>query len=98
MITKFMTEITTRINPFCTSSRATRLFLSQIPPNARMEGLVVNNTTLPRGSTEKPMLRVKFKDGKVMDLDCTSSTIKGLTEEVDRHSRALQKKADLQDA
>ncbi|KAL5614474.1 hypothetical protein BROUX41_004579 [Berkeleyomyces rouxiae] len=98
MITKFMIEITSRVNPFSTTSRAARLFLSQIPPNARAEGLVIKSTVLPQGSTEKPLLQVKFKDGKIMDLDCVSTNIKGLTEEVDRHSRALQKKADIQDA
>ncbi|KAL1901676.1 39S ribosomal protein L44, mitochondrial [Ceratocystis pirilliformis] len=98
MITKFMTQITSRVNPFSRASRSTRLFLSQIPPNARVEGLVVNNTVLPQDSVEKPLLQVKFKDGRVMDLDCMGTNIKGLVEEVDRHSRALQKKADIQDA
>jgi large subunit ribosomal protein L53 len=32
-----------------------------------------------------------------MNLDCENMGIKGLIEEVDRHSRILQKQADLSD-
>lgn len=38
------------------------------------------------------------EDGKLLDLDCESLGIKSLVEECDRHSRALQKQADLADA
>lgn len=37
------------------------------------------------------------EDGKEMNLDCERLGIKGVVEEVDRHSRALQKQADLND-
>lgn len=37
------------------------------------------------------------EDGKVLDLDCENMGIKRLVEECDRHSRALQKQADLAD-
>lgn len=39
----------------------------------------------------------KTEDGKEMNLDCETLGIKGIIEEVDRHSRALQKQADLTD-
>lgn len=35
------------------------------------------------------------EDGKEMNLDGEKLGIKGIIEEVDRHSRALQKQADL---
>lgn len=35
------------------------------------------------------------EDGKEMDFNCSKINIKGLVEEVDRHSRQLQKAADL---
>lgn len=38
------------------------------------------------------------EDGKLLDLDCENIGIKGLIEECDRHSRVLQKQADLADA
>jgi large subunit ribosomal protein L53 len=125
MITRFITEVNTKFNPFSTSSRATRLFLSYLPPNARASGMLINTTLLSRTSTEPNSLSVKFsalysarrppsppvalrppsqhrtdmpvftEDGKEMKLDGEALGIKGLIEEVDRHSRALQKQVDL---
>ncbi|RYP09241.1 hypothetical protein DL770_002248 [Monosporascus sp. CRB-9-2] len=95
MITRFITEVNTKFNPFSTRSRATRLFLSSLPPNARANGMQINTKLLPRTSTEPASLHVKFKDGKEMNLDGEKLGIKGIVEEVDRHSRALQKQADL---
>ncbi|KAF9879917.1 putative 39S ribosomal protein L53/MRP-L53 [Colletotrichum karsti] len=97
MITKFMTEIKTKFNPFSPAAKSARLFLSFIPPAARSSGMTINTTLLPRTSTEPPSLLVKFKDGKEMNLDCERMGIKNLIEEVDRHSRGLQKQADLTD-
>ncbi|KAK2072740.1 hypothetical protein P8C59_007077 [Phyllachora maydis] len=51
---------------------------------------------LPRTTSEPDALLVKFKDGKEMKLDCDMG-IKGVIEEIDRHSRVLQKQADLSD-
>lgn len=59
MITKFMSEVTTRFNPFSPNARSARLFLSLLPPNAR-KSIVVNTTLLPQKSTEPSSLRVKF--------------------------------------
>lgn len=55
----------------------------------------INASILPRTSTERPTLVVKFKDGKEMSLDGEKLGIKGIVEEVDRHSRVLQKQSDL---
>ncbi|KAI1398745.1 putative ribosomal protein YmL44, mitochondrial [Hypoxylon fuscum] len=97
MITRFITEVNTKFNPFSMRSRATRLFLSSLPPNARATGMQINTSLLPRTSTEAATLHVKFKDGKEMSLDGEKLGIKGIVEELDRHSRALQKQADLTD-
>ncbi|TDZ12868.1 54S ribosomal protein L44 [Colletotrichum spinosum] len=97
MITKFMTEVKTKFNPFSPAARSARLFLSFIPPTARKTGMTISTTLLPRGSQEPSSLYVKFKDGKEMNLDCERMGIKSLIEEVDRHSRGLQKAADLND-
>ncbi|KAI1817875.1 39S ribosomal protein L53/MRP-L53-domain-containing protein [Poronia punctata] len=97
MITRFITEVKTKFNPFSMRSRATRLFLSYLPPNARNQGMQITTKLLPRTSTEPNSLVVKFKDGKTMDLNGEVLGIKGIIEEVDRHSRALQKQADLSD-
>ncbi|KAI1254855.1 hypothetical protein MGN70_002915 [Eutypa lata] len=96
MITRFITEVNTKFNPFSLRSRATRLFLSSLPPDARANGMQIHSTIMPRASTEPSLLHVKFKDGKEMKLDSEKLGIKGIIEEVDRHSRALQKQADLE--
>ncbi|KAF3768959.1 putative ribosomal protein YmL44, mitochondrial [Cryphonectria parasitica EP155] len=98
MITRFITEVTTKINPFSVKSRSARLFLTVLPPSARSQGMTINTKLLPKTAAEKTSLQVKFKDGKLLDLDCESMGIKGLIEECDRHSRLLQKQAALADA
>ncbi|KAI1503232.1 putative ribosomal protein YmL44, mitochondrial [Biscogniauxia marginata] len=97
MITRFITEVKTKFNPFSLRSRPVRLFLSCFPPNARQSGMQINAQVLPRTATEPSTLYIKFKDGKEMNLDAEKLGIKGIVEEVDRHSRALQKQADLAD-
>ncbi|KAK7745025.1 39S ribosomal protein L44, mitochondrial [Cytospora paraplurivora] len=98
MITRFITEVTTKINPFSAHSKSARLFLTSLPPTARSQGMLIQTKLLPRSAAEKNSLQVKFKDGKLLDLDCENIGIKGLIEECDRHSRVLQKQADLADA
>ncbi|KAK4136352.1 hypothetical protein BT67DRAFT_447768 [Trichocladium antarcticum] len=95
MITRFITDVTTRFNPFSARARSARLFLSFLPPGARASGMNISAQLLPRASTEPSSLHIKFKDGKEMKLDCEGMGIKSIIEEVDRHSRVLQKEADL---
>ncbi|KAH6853816.1 39S ribosomal protein L53/MRP-L53-domain-containing protein [Chaetomium sp. MPI-CAGE-AT-0009] len=97
MITRFITEVNTRFNPFSARARSARLFLSFLPPTARSSGMSITTQLLPRTSTAPSTLHIKFKDGKEMNLDCEAMGIKSIVEEVDRHSRALQKASDLAD-
>lgn len=137
MITRFITDVTTRFNPFTARSKSARLFLSFLPPTARSSGMNITAQMLPRASTEPSTLLVKFstshayrvvhpmkegdsierdrqskewlellhanpdaiqtEDGKELNIDCEAMGIKSIIEEVDRHSRALQKAADLAD-
>ncbi|KXH52464.1 39S ribosomal protein L53/MRP-L53 [Colletotrichum nymphaeae SA-01] len=97
MITKFMTEITTKFNPFSPAAKSARLFMSNIPPTARSTGTTIKTILLPRTSTEPASLYVKFKDGKEITIDCEKMGVQNMIEEVDRHSRGLQKAADLTD-
>lgn len=60
MMTKFMTEITAKFNPFSACAKPARLFLTFLPPNARANGTVINTTLLPRTSAEPSSLYVKF--------------------------------------
>ncbi|KAM7209076.1 39S ribosomal protein L53/MRP-L53 domain containing protein [Naviculisporaceae sp. PSN 640] len=96
MISRFITEVRTTFNPFSPKTRSIRLFLSNLPPTARAEGMSIQTQLLPKTSKEASSLYIKFKDGKEMNLDVESMGIKSIVEEVDRHSRQLQKKADLE--
>ena len=60
MITRFITEVSTRFNPFSMRSRAARLFLSSLPSDVRASGVQIHTTLLPRGSEEPSTLLVKF--------------------------------------
>jgi len=59
MITRYLTEVVTRFNPFLPSARAARIFLTNIPAEARLQ-MRVSSTILPKSSPEKPLLEIKF--------------------------------------
>ncbi|KAL6715898.1 39S ribosomal protein L44, mitochondrial [Lecanora helva] len=94
MITKHLTEVITKFNPFTKTSKTCRVFLANLPANARTT-MKVNTTVLPRESQEPSSLWLKFKDGKEMQLDTERLRIGDVEEEVDRHSRMLNRKAEL---
>lgn len=60
MISRFITDVTTRFNPFSPRAKAARLFLTFLPPNARSSGMNIQTTLLPRTSTEPSTLSIKF--------------------------------------
>lgn len=60
MISRFITEVNTKFNPFSSKAKAARLFLTFLPPNARSQGMNISTTLLPRGSTEPSKLYIKF--------------------------------------
>ncbi|KAK0659213.1 39S ribosomal protein L53/MRP-L53-domain-containing protein [Cercophora samala] len=95
MITRFITEVQTAFNPFSPRAKSARLFLSFLPPNARSSGMSITTRLLPRASDAPSKLYVKFRDGKELNIDADNMGIKSIIEEVDRHSRILQKADDL---
>ncbi|KAF9736297.1 hypothetical protein PMIN06_008268 [Paraphaeosphaeria minitans] len=95
MITRFLTDVRVRFNPFSPRAKPARVFLSLIPPNARADGMKVETKVLPRTSTEPATLDVKFKDGKELKLELDKMRIPEVMEEVDRHSRLLARKEEL---
>lgn len=126
MMTKFITEVTAKFNPFSPCAKPARLFLTYLPPNARSTGMKINTILMPRTAAAPSSLKVKFstfttlngsprprrllwtitrktatneasEDGKELDFECDKTNIKGLVGECDRHSRQLQKAADLSD-
>lgn len=60
MMTRFITDVTTRFNPFSARAKSARLFLSFLPPNARAAGMNVTTQLLPRHSAEPSSLHIKF--------------------------------------
>ncbi|KAK0657630.1 39S ribosomal protein L53/MRP-L53-domain-containing protein [Cercophora newfieldiana] len=96
MLTHWISEVSTRFNPFSASAKTARLFLTRLPPGARASGMNITTQLLPRASTEPSSLFIKFKDGHEMKLDCDTMNIKGVVEVVERHTRQLQKQADLE--
>jgi len=94
MITRFITNVQTVFNPFSPRSKTARVFLSFLPSNAR-QTIKIDTKTLPRDSRERSFVQLEFKDGKKMKLDAEKMGIKGVIEEVDRHSRILARQEEL---
>ncbi|KAI9749586.1 MAG: 39S ribosomal protein L44, mitochondrial [Lichina confinis] len=94
MITRFLTDVTTSFNPFLHGSKTARLFLAFLPADAR-KTMRINTKLLPRSSREASQLQLKFKDGKEMSLDVEKLSVRDIIEEVDRHSRVLNREAAL---
>lgn len=59
MITKFMTEVTAKFNPFSACAKPARLFLTQIPPGQRL-AMIVQSTLMSRTAKEPSSIYVKF--------------------------------------
>jgi len=103
---RFLTSLTTTINPFSRLSKVPRLFLAQLPPKARSQ-LKMDVTQLPRGSVDPSTLKLTFKDGKEMsfvfqeldekakELGVEKIKLQDVLEEVDRHCRILGRKEAL---
>lgn len=94
MITRFLTEVNTKFNPFTRTAKTARNFLALLPPNARAE-MKINAKMLPRTSKDPTTLDLKFKDGKEMKLDLEKLKIRDVEEEVNRHSRLLARQEEL---
>ncbi|KAF2675459.1 hypothetical protein BT63DRAFT_420648 [Microthyrium microscopicum] len=94
MITKYLTEVTAKFNPFSKRAKAARIFLSCIPADARAQ-MKITTSLLPPHPVKPTVLDVKFKDGKEMKFDLKELRINDIVEQVDRHSRLLARKEDL---
>lgn len=111
MITKFITEVKTVFNPFSPKAKSARIFLSFLPSNARQMGMKIDTKLLPRASKAPSTVELKFsecasnceemalicfaEDGKELKLDPEVLGLKGLMDEVDRHSRGLLRQEEL---
>lgn len=60
MMTRFITEVNTKINPFSARSKSARLFLTCLPPSARSQGMSIQTKLMSRNTADKNSLQVKF--------------------------------------
>lgn len=64
MITKFMSEVTAKFNPFSACAKPARLFLTQLPPNARSTGMKITSALMPRTAKEPSSVYIKFSTSR----------------------------------
>jgi large subunit ribosomal protein L53 len=60
MITRFLTDVRVKFNPFSPRAKSARLFLTLLPANARFTGMKIESTMLPRTSKDPATLGLKF--------------------------------------
>ncbi|KAI5819115.1 39S ribosomal protein L53/MRP-L53-domain-containing protein [Pyronema omphalodes] len=95
MITRHLTNCAISFNPFTKAGKTARIFASLLPPDARMNGMKITTTVLPRESKVGGLVDVTFKDGHNIKLDTSKMSVNDLVEEMDRHSRGLERKDNL---
>ncbi|PRT54894.1 54S ribosomal protein L44, mitochondrial [Wickerhamiella sorbophila] len=89
MITKYFTSAIVRMPPAGHAAKLARVFLAQIPPRQRTD-IDVQFKLLNPTETAVPEIKVKFKDGTLLDVDPLTTSTREMVETFDRHSRKLQ--------
>lgn len=89
MITKYFTRVSVKFDPFASSAKSARLFLSRVPlgPGACKVDYKVLTAQSP--AADKPIVEVTFKDKFVMSADPAAMTFSELSAHFDAHSRKL---------
>jgi len=59
MITRFLTNVSVKFNPFSPKAKTARVFLSLLPPDARST-MKITTKVLPRESDEESRVAVVF--------------------------------------
>jgi large subunit ribosomal protein L53 len=59
MITRYLTDVTAKFNPFSKRAKAARVFMAMIPAEAR-SSIKITTTILPRTNNATPVLDLKF--------------------------------------
>ncbi|KIW56262.1 hypothetical protein PV05_04935 [Exophiala xenobiotica] len=109
MITTYITSLKTAFNPFQAASKVPRLFLNALPAEAH-KTIKISTTQFPRTSTAPAILELGFKDGKTLKYSWAADALENtgakeknskgvdlqeIVEEVNRHARASDRKAEL---
>jgi len=66
MITRFLTDVRAKFNPFSSRSKTARLFLAILPPNAR-SSMKIETQILSRHSKEPAVLFIKLSTSQPLD-------------------------------
>lgn len=88
MITKYFTRVSVRFDPFASSAKPARLFLSRIPLSLK-GSCKVDFRVLTPSSQEKPGIEVTFKDKHTLKADPAVMSFKDVATHFDSHSRKL---------
>lgn len=92
LITKYLSSINAEISPFSRrNSKSTRLFLALlIKESARQLNATKVDTKLsPDPSSTKSLLKVTYKDGKVLEINPEAMRITSLVDHINAHSKIL---------
>lgn len=88
MITKYFTRVSVKFDPFASSAKPVRLFLSRIPLSLK-GSCKVDFKVLTPTSQERPDIEVTFKDKHMLKADPNVMSFKDLATHFDGHSRKL---------
>lgn len=84
MITKYFSSVVVKFDPFASSARSTRLFLSRVPSSTK-----IKCTILTKNDASTPMIEVTYMDKVVLSANPAAMNIKGIADHFDSHSRKL---------
>lgn len=91
MITKYFANVLVKFNPFSMGAKSARIFLSRMPPTAKIDFKLLNNPS------DQQEIKVAFKDKHVMTVDPSTMTVADLGDYFDSHSRKLAIKDSIQE-
>ncbi|KAK9478323.1 hypothetical protein V1514DRAFT_331628 [Lipomyces japonicus] len=87
MITKYFTEILVRLDPL-SGGKTARVFLSLLPPRQRNQ-IKLRTEFISANQPNEPIIKVTYKDGKVVEVNPAKLSVADAVEEFDRQSRKL---------
>lgn len=97
MITKYFTRVTVKFDPFASSAKTARLFLSRVPLGPGKCKIDYKVLTAQSPASDKPVVEVTYKDKFVLAADPATMTFKELSAHFDAHSRQLAIKDAISD-
>lgn len=88
MITKYFKSVILQVPPVGHAAKMGRIFLANLPPRARSD--IKIDFKLLNTQSDKPELKVTYKDGTALSANISDISTSELLETFDRQSRKLQ--------